>query len=243
MNTSNLAVVGPSEPVPAPTIHILINRAMSEGNIDVAERLLSMAARRAFNKAVAAAKAKIPVIVKTADGHHGKYADFASIARVVDPIIGELGLGYRFRTTQTDAKIAVTCVLFHDEGHSEENTLCGPADSATNKNALQAIGSTLSYLQRYSLVQALGLAAGKDDDGNGGGARLDRSITTGATGFPGDRITGDQLAEILALCKKVNADPIKVCGAMRPPVESLSQLNAMQFQKAMAKLETMKASA
>jgi hypothetical protein len=201
MNTSNLAVVGPSEPVPAPTIHILINRAMSEGNIDVAERLLSMAARRAFNKAVAAAKAKIPVIIKTADGHHGKYADFASIARVVDPVIGELGLGYRFRTTQIDAKIAVTCVLFHDEGHSEENTLCGPADSTTNKNPLQAIGSTLTYLQRYTLVQALGLAASKDDDGNGAG------------NFPGDveydpppgSITAEQVIYLRSALKQSGA--------------------------------------
>src|SRR6185503_4639414 len=39
------------------------------------------------------------------------------------------------------------------------------ADASGSKNAIQAIGSTLTYLQRYSLVQALGLAAAEDDDG------------------------------------------------------------------------------
>ena len=74
------------------------------------------------------------------------------------------GLSYRFRTIQ-DGAIKVTCILSHKSGHSEENTLSGPADASGSKNAIQAIGSTLTYLQRYTLTQALGLAASDDDDG------------------------------------------------------------------------------
>jgi hypothetical protein len=69
---------------------------------------------------------------------------------------------------QTD-RISVTCILSHRDGHSEETTLSGPPDASGNKNAIQAIGSTLTYLQRYSLVQALGLAAANDDDGRAAG--------------------------------------------------------------------------
>jgi hypothetical protein len=106
--------------------------------------------------------------VRNATGHNSKkYADFAGIARVIDPILGQHGLSYRFRTVQTD-KIAVTCILF-GHGHSEETTLSGPADASGSKNAIQAIGSTLTYLQRYSLVQMLGIAAGDDDDGKAAG--------------------------------------------------------------------------
>lgn len=153
----------------------LLQSAVASGNMDLAERLMSMQerweasqARKAFDEAVSAAKAEIPAITRNATGHNSKkYADFAAIAKVVDPIIGKHGLSYRFRTTQ-EGSIAVTCILSHKAGHSEETTLCGPADKSGNKNDIQAIGSTLTYLQRYSLVQMLGLAAGNDDDGRAG---------------------------------------------------------------------------
>lgn len=151
----------------------MLNRAVAAGaDIDVLEKLMNLQerweasqARKAFDEAVAAAKAEIPPIARNATGHNSKrYADFSAIAKVVDPILGKHGLSYRYRTTQSD-KISVTCVLSHKAGHSEETTLTGPADGSGNKNAIQAIGSTLTYLQRYSLVQMLGLAAAADDDG------------------------------------------------------------------------------
>ncbi len=129
------------------------------------ERWEANQARKSFDAAVSAAKAEIPPITRNATGHNSKkYADFAAIAKVVDPIIGKHGLSYRFRTTQ-NGSISVTCVLSHKDGHSEETTLSGPPDATGNKNSIQAIGSTLTYLQRYSLVQMLGLAASSDDDG------------------------------------------------------------------------------
>jgi hypothetical protein len=154
----------------------MLNRAVQSGaDIEMIEKLMSLQerwetgqARKAFDEAVANAKAKIPPITRNATGHNSKkYADFAAIAKVVDPILSEFGLSYRFRTAQTD-RISVTCILSHKAGHSEETTLSGPADTSGSKNAIQAIGSTLTYLQRYSLVQMLGLAAAADDDGKAG---------------------------------------------------------------------------
>jgi hypothetical protein len=155
----------------------MLDRAVTQGaSMEVLEKLMALQerweanqARKSFNDAVAAAKAEIPVITKNREGHNSKrYADFAAYARVVDPILGKHGLGYRFRTVQDD-RIHVTCILFHKAGHVEENTLAGPADATGSKNAIQAIGSTLTYLQRYSLTQALGLAATEDDDGKAAG--------------------------------------------------------------------------
>jgi hypothetical protein len=137
------------------------------------ERYEASQARKAFDEAVAEAKAGIQPVLKNREGHNGKrYADFAAIAKAIDPIISQFGLSYRFRTTQTD-RINVTCVLSHKDGHSEETTLSGPADATGNKNAIQAIGSTLTYLQRYTLVQALGLAASDDDDGRKAGEAVE----------------------------------------------------------------------
>jgi hypothetical protein len=151
----------------------MLARAVETGaGLDMVEKLMGLQerweanqARKAFDEAISAAKAKIPPIERRATGHNSKrYANFAAIAKVVDPILSEFGLSYRFRTAQAD-RISVTCILSHKAGHSEETTLSGPADKSGNKNDIQAIGSTLSYLQRYSLVQMLGLAAADDDDG------------------------------------------------------------------------------
>ena len=136
----------------------MLNRAVTSGaSVELIEKLLTLQerweknqARKAFDEAVAAAKAEIPPVVRNREGHNSKrYADFSAIARVVDPIIAKHGLSYRFRTMQSD-KINVTCILSHKSGHYEENTLAGPVDSTGNKNAIQSIGSTLTYLQRYS---------------------------------------------------------------------------------------------
>lgn len=151
----------------------MLNTALTRGaDIAVLEKLMGLQerweanqARKAFDAAIAAAKGEIGPVFRNAKGHNDKkYADFAQIARTVDPILTKHGLTYRFRTEQTD-RIHVTCILSHRDGHSETTTLAGPPDASGSKNAIQAIGSTLTYLQRYSLVQALGLAASNDDDG------------------------------------------------------------------------------
>jgi hypothetical protein len=163
--------------IPATTPLAMIERAIASGaGIDVLEKLMALQeryeknqARKAFDEAIAEAKAEISPVVKNREGHNQKrYADFAAIARAIDPVISKHGLSYRFRTRQ-DERIHVTCILSHRDGHSEETTLAGPADTSGSKNAIQAIGSTLSYLQRYSLTQALGLAASDDDDGKAAG--------------------------------------------------------------------------
>lgn len=151
----------------------LIERAVERGDgIEIIEKLMDLQerydatqARKAFDAAVSEAKAEITPIARDAEGHNSKrYATFASIAKAVDPILARHGLSYRFRTAQTD-RISVTCVLAHRAGHSEESTLTGLPDKTGSKNDVQAIGSTLTYLQRYSLIQALGLAVATDDDG------------------------------------------------------------------------------
>jgi hypothetical protein len=189
------------------------------------ERWDANQARKAFDEAVAAAKRAIPPITRNVAGHNAKkYADFAAIAKVVDPIIGAHGLSYRFRTTQND-RISVTCILSHKAGHAEETTLSGPADTSGNKNAIQAIGSTLTYLQRYSLVQMLGLAAGNDDDGKAAG--------------DSEPITQEQLADLIALADDVGADKEAFCKYFNVP--SLADIQAKDFARAVAALNKKRA--
>ena len=206
----------------------MLNRAVESGaGLDMVEKLMSLQerwetgqARKAFDKAIAAAKAKITPIQRNAKGHNDKrYADFAAIAKVVDPILSEHGLSYRFRTAQGE-RISVTCILSHEDGHSEETTLTGPADTSGSKNAIQAIGSTLTYLQRYSLVQMLGLAAAADDDGKAAGA--------------GETISLEQVEQLVALADEVGADKEAFARYFR--IAGIADLPAKDFDRAVAAL-------
>lgn len=72
----------------------------------------------------------------------------------------------------TDKDIEVTCILTHKAGHSEETTMIGPEDHSGFKNAIQARGSSTTYLERYTLIGALGLVtADVDNDGGKGRAK------------------------------------------------------------------------
>ena len=212
----------------------MISQAVMNGaSVETLERLMSLQerfeagqARKAFDAAISAAKAEIPAIIRNAVGHNSKrYADFSAIASVVDPILSKHGLSYRFRTTQTD-KVNVTCVLSHKEGHSEETTLSGAPDTSGSKNAIQAIGSALTYLQRYSLNAALGLASTNDDDGRGAGA-ADKTITQ------------EQAATILALLNETDSDIEQFCKMGN--IEAVPQMLARDFDSAVRLLNQKKA--
>ena len=229
---SNVAIMEPGEPErrnnSALTPLAMLNRAMETGaSMEVLEKFMSLHerweagnARKAFDAAISEAKAEIPPIVKNAKGHNDKrYANFAAIAAVVDPILSKHGLSYRFRTAQTD-KISVTCVLSHRDGHSEETTLAGPADNSGSKNAIQAIGSTLTYLQRYSLIQALGLAATEDDDGRAAGA--------------GGAITDEQVERLQREIMDTDSDLPKFLRFFK--IETLSDLPSSRLDEALKML-------
>lgn len=210
----------------------LVSYAIQSGQpIDIIREAIALSkelkreqALEAFDAAVADAKAEIGPAVKNRVGNNSKkYADFAAYAGVVDPIIGKHGLSYRFRTTQDD-RIHVTCVLSHRAGHREETTLAGPSDTTGSKNAIQAIGSTLTYLQRYTLVQALGLAAAEDDDGKASGQ--------GADAGP---INEEQASKLRELIDVSGADIAIFCEKWK--IEAVPELPASKFAEAFGSLE------
>ena len=198
--------------------------------MDLQDRWQASHARRSFDEAMAAAKAEIPVIMKNREVDftspkgrtNYRHEDLAEIARTVDPILTKHGLSYRFRTTsQPNEPVSVTCVVSHRLGHSEENTLTAGRDESGNKNSIQAVGSTITYLQRYTLKAALGLAASNDDDG----ANAEKPAF----------ISADQLKRIIALADDVGADKERFCKYLK--VGSLAEILAPDFDHAMRLLE------
>lgn len=222
---------------PTMTPMAMLEAAVTSGaGVEMIDKLMALQerweanqGRKAFDQAIAAAKAEIPPIIKnrTVDftsqkgRTHYKHEDLAEIARTVDPILGKYGLSYRYRTKQDGGRVTVTCVVSHRDGYSEATELSAGNDTSGNKNDIQAVGSTITFLQRYTLKAALGLAAAHDDD-----ARKAEPI---------DYITPDRVKELRELMDDVGADTRKLCEFLR--IESLSEIPAKEFDRVKATIE------
>jgi hypothetical protein len=145
--------------------------------MDLQERWEAAQARKAFVAAMTAFKQEAPSVLKkndrvdftTAKGRTAyNYANLGSIVQEITAILGKHDLSASWATEQKNTDVTVTCHITHIAGHRESVTLTGPIDESGNKNRIQAVGSTVTYLQRYTLLAALGLATGEDDDGRGG---------------------------------------------------------------------------
>jgi hypothetical protein len=95
------------------------------------------------------------------------HAKLEDVAKAVNPLIGKFGLSYRWVQNQEGQNITVTCVVSHEDGYSEQTSLTATPDNSGKKNPIQSLGSTLSYLMRYTVLSALGLTVSDDDDGAG----------------------------------------------------------------------------
>ena len=175
----------------------LVGQLMQQGgsmDLLAMERLMGLQerwdaneAKKAYHAAMAAFKQNPPTILK--DKHvefttsKGTTAyDHATIGNVVKQIVAALAehdLSHSWSTEQLDGgQVAVTCTITHKAGHSESVTLKAGRDESGGKNSIQALGSAITYLQRYTLLAITGLAVedGSDDDGRGAdGSTMDAS--------------------------------------------------------------------
>ena len=169
---------------PADLLRLAIERNLDIDKLkqltDWYERIEKIDALKAFNSAMAAFKAQAPAILRNKHiafaGKNGGTVeyDYATLDRVCEllvPILSKHGLSHSWRTEQRREEgrswIKVTCLITHERGHSESCALYGLPDDTGSKNPIQAIGSTVFYLQRYTFMAIVGMAAGGiDTDAN-----------------------------------------------------------------------------
>ena len=173
--TSKLVPIdkGPVDITPLSLLQIAVQQGADVDKLakllELQERWQVNQARQAHNAAMAKFKQRPPKITKN---KHVKFDDTEYDHATLDHVVGAItktlsavGINHRWRVSQS-TEIAVTCVLTHEMGHSEETTLKASPDTSGSKNSIQAIGSTVTYLQRYTLLAAVGMAAaGMDNDG------------------------------------------------------------------------------
>jgi hypothetical protein len=137
--------------------------------LELQERWQANQARQAYNAAMAKFKQRPPKITKNKhvkfDDTEYDHATLDHVTEAITETLSAVGISHKWKMCQSP-EIFVTCVLTHEMGHSEETTLKASPDTSGSKNSIQAIGSTVTYLQRYTLLAAVGLAAaGTDNDG------------------------------------------------------------------------------
>jgi len=174
--------------------------AMVERLMDLQERWEATEARKEFVAALSAFKADPPTLVRDKHVHFStqkgqtdyRHASLDQVSEVIGKALSKHGLSHRWDVDQNGNEIRVTCVLTHVRGHRESVPMVATADTSGSKNPIQAIGSTITYLQRYTLLAATGMAVkDQDDDGRKGGA---------------ETITEEQIANLEALMTEVGAD-------------------------------------
>lgn len=131
-------------------------------------------AQKDYVKAMTDFKKNAPEILKdrevdytTSKGRTNyRHATLFNVTTTISEALSKYGLSASWKTDH-NGKIKVTCRITHINGHFEETSLSADPDSSGGKNSIQAIGSTVTYLERYTLLALTGLAAkDMDDDGN-----------------------------------------------------------------------------
>lgn len=160
-------------------------------------------AKKAYIKAMTAFKSTPPNIEKDAKVSYstGKgqteytHATLGNVTETINKALSSHGLSAGWSTTQAEGVVTVKCTLTHAAGHSESTSLQAGLDTSGGKNNIQALGSSVSYLQRYTLLSITGLST-KDIDDDGRGAGM-------------DFITGEQVETINGLINDSGADVAK----------------------------------
>ena len=183
--------------------------------MELQERWEANEARKAFTEALSAFKAAPPELTKNKlvgfDQKNGgrteyRHATLDQVSLKIGQALSEHGLSHRWDVKQDNGQVTVTCVLTHRQGHSESVTMSGSPDNSGTKNSIQAVGSTVTYLQRYTLLAATGMAV-KDQDNDGVGASAMpegvRADFEAAIDALTDKDASAKLwKEIVAACKK-----------------------------------------
>lgn len=135
--------------------------------IQMKERIDRMNAEASFNAAFAIMQPRIPVIIERGKTDKGRYAELEDIIEAVRPVLADHGFALSHRTEWPSAtQVRVVGVLMHRDGHHRTSEFLSGADTSGSKNAIQALGSSVSYGRRYTTKDLLCIVTrGEDNDG------------------------------------------------------------------------------
>lgn len=171
----NELVVQNASPTPVTLIELAINKGVDFTQLkelmDLQERWEKKEAKKEFLSAMSNFQTIVPGIKKTKTAKINspkgffqyKYSDLGTISQCIKKALNKCGLSYRWEFSEENNKIKCTCFVSHSGGHTETTSMEAGKDDSGAKNQIQQTGSTQTYLQRYTLIGALGLSTAEDD--------------------------------------------------------------------------------
>lgn len=170
-NTPTTELTIQQQTTPAQLLSQAIEKGMGVAELEklvaLQERWEANQARKAFFQAFTGWQTESPDIRKTKEVRFNQtaynYAPLADICRQIGPALKKHDLSYRWEIQDSATEIKVTCLVSHVDGHTERTTMQGAPDSSGNKNSIQARGSVIEYMKRYTLIGALGLSTADSD--------------------------------------------------------------------------------
>lgn len=180
-NSSEVTIPAKGQVVEITSPYSLIESAVARGaTVETLEKLMALQERHEANEArkqffAAMQKfqglkpelkrsAKVDFTGKSGVNTNYNFCPLSEIEKALKGPLSECGLSYRFENFSEDGLIGIKCIVSHVSGHSESTPMKAPVDVSGNKNGIQAIGSTSTYLMRYTLIAAFGLTTADDDD-------------------------------------------------------------------------------
>ncbi len=156
---------------PSNFLELAIKQGLSidhlEGLMGLQERWQASQSKLAFLDAMAAFQRDCPVLEKTKKVAFGNtkysYAPLGEITQTLKSVLFDNGLSFRWEMQDRENTIVCTCIVSHIGGHSEKSTMSAQKDTSGNKNEIQSRGSTITYLQRYTLIASLGISTADED--------------------------------------------------------------------------------
>lgn len=221
----------------------MLERASADPTHDVGrmERLFALyekaaerSARSAYLDALMQAKAALPKIIKAGaasyeDKKSGdkveafRYAKWEDVCQQIEPVLARHGMVLTFVTDQPDAaRVSITGILSHRDGHSERATMALGCDASGGKNNAQGWGSAISYGKRYTSFALLNLVGTDDKD-------------TDAAPPLGETITEEQENAIRDLIEATESDLPKFCKYFH--IKRLPDLPAAKYDAAIMALK------
>lgn len=201
--------------------------------MEMKERWEANEARKAFSAAFAAFKNEAVIVVKGTEVKDGPlkgkfHANLFDVVSAVTPYLSKHGLSISWKLTKDEKDwMEVTCTLRHIGGHSESSSMGGAPDTGPGRNAIQARGSSKTYLERYTATAILGLAA-QDADKDGAGE-------------PVETITEKQAADLDCLLSEVKADRpaflLWLSTKLKMTISGLDKIPAKAYTDAVAAVE------
>ncbi len=151
--------------------------------VDIVKMLENEKAKRDFYEALSNFQGEVPPIKKLSkvDMGYGKpkynYAEFGEIVTTIQEPLKRHGLSYHFEIGNEPVVvkgekgediiveyISVTCTVAHKGGYEKTTTMSVQKDVGAGKSNVQATGSTITYLKRYTLLALLGIGTADPDD-------------------------------------------------------------------------------